>query len=386
MRSVGIVGGALFFAAMTPLFYGCADVAGVKDREVTPTGSGGGGGGGSGGGTGGSCAALDPGTLPQPTVLAEGENHPLGIVLDAKNVYWINEGDPDNGGSGGGGGAQETGGAVRKGPKEGGAAVDLVLTAPTKPHLIGLDGDQVYWVTTDRNSCSDANPDRDKLLRISSDPAAGELPALVWSSCGRPEGIAFDGTNVYLARPKASRVQSVDKFDLNRDDVFTEDMQETSVTEPWGVAVDSQFVYCTDAKSGKLLTYKKSDQSKAVLVKGDPAGDQPMPISIDEQSVYWLTNHGVLRSAKTLSSGSDGVKLNAEDIVKPAGLAVHKGYVYFTDSNAGTVSRVPANKCSAPVTIATSQGSPTALAVDDSGVYWTNFQSGQIMKLPLPQQ
>jgi hypothetical protein len=366
MRSEQTVGRALLLAAASPLLYGCAQVAGLEDREVNR---------GAGG-----CAPLYPGALPEPTVVADGEDHPRGIALDAQNVYWINEGT-----AGTAGGAGDVGGAVRRRYKAVGVPLDLALTAPKRPHIIGLHAGELYWVATDSTVCAQ-NSERDQLFRLPVDDGAGSAaPTNIWTSCGRPEGMAFDGANVYMARPKAGRVQSVSQDDFSRKDVFTDEdtTEDARVTAPWGVAVDEKSVYCTD-DSGRVLSYDKGDKSKRTLVDDDPGAEQPMPIAVDDENVYWITNHRLLRHAKVYSPASTGVVLAAQ-IVEPGGLTVRDGHVYFTDTNAGTVMSVRSDGCDGAVAIATGQSAPTAIAVDDSGVYWTNYGGGQIMKLALPQ-
>lgn len=65
-----------------------------------------------------------------------------------------------------------------------------------------------------------------------------------------------------------------------------------------------------------------------------------------------------------------GVVLAAAQ-ARPIGLALGGGYVYFTSSTAGTVSRVPVT--GGPVEIiATGQSGPQGIAVDAAQVYWTN--------------
>ena len=61
--------------------------------------------------------------------------------------------------------------------------------------------------------------------------------------------------------------------------------------------------------------------------------------------------------------------------------------VYFTvysTSTGGSVASCAVGGCSAPTTLASSQGQPEGIAIDATTIYWADESSGNIMKLPKP--
>jgi hypothetical protein len=70
----------------------------------------------------------------------------------------------------------------------------------------------------------------------------------------------------------------------------------------------------------------------------------------------------------------------------PTMLAVDATYVYYTDANAGTLSKVPIAGGAATV-ILSGLAFPTAICVDATSIYWINmgtaptFTDGAVMKV-----
>jgi len=72
----------------------------------------------------------------------------------------------------------------------------------------------------------------------------------------------------------------------------------------------------------------------------------------------------------------------AEGLTDPKGIAVHGDFVYWVDSDDGTVSRVATAGGDVDV-LATGASSPLELAVDDDGAYWADFQGKAIGRVDL---
>ena len=64
----------------------------------------------------------------------------------------------------------------------------------------------------------------------------------------------------------------------------------------------------------------------------------------------------------------------------PFAIAIDATFVYWTDTAAGTINKVPIAG-GAPVTLATEQDTPISIAVDATNVYWTT--SGAVNRLAL---
>jgi hypothetical protein len=62
------------------------------------------------------------------------------------------------------------------------------------------------------------------------------------------------------------------------------------------------------------------------------------------------------------------------------GIVADSNYVYFTEANAGVVSRCAAAGCTTPEVIAPGQDTPTAMAQDAVSIYWITY-NGSVMRL-----
>jgi hypothetical protein len=130
----------------------------------------------------------------------------------------------------------------------------------------------------------------------------------------------------------------------------------------------------------------------------------PSAIVVDAQNVYWrnlgvLTHpappdpgpwgHGQLMSSPVDSADPTvlGTELTDEgDGMQPAALALAGGLLYFSqapDNAPRNLVTCATSGCGAAPTVVHTGGELTALALDDSAIYWTDFSASAVESLPL---
>lgn len=147
------------------------------------------------------------------------------------------------------------------------------------------------------------------------------------------------------------------------------------------VAADDNGVYWVEgsrsASSYQLEqhgTYTLSDGKKTELASGFTRSDG---ITVYAKYVYWTTADSVLRVSE--AGGTTETVADAQS--GPSGIAVDASGVYWTNrSSNGTIQH--AALAGGPVeTLATGQNDPHGIALDATTVYWTNTAAGEVMKL-----
>lgn len=137
--------------------------------------------------------------------------------------------------------------------------------------------------------------------------------------------------------------------------------------------------------SNQFDRFIQSSDGSIYSAAGQPLG----AIASDAENVYWL--QGAQGSAFVYKHSAPALDKNAIELAKnqyySEGLALHGGFVYWTSApsaspGAGSVLRVSTSG-GAVTTVASGQTNPSGLAVDASGVYWTNrHASGTVMRAP----
>jgi hypothetical protein len=197
------------------------------------------------------------------------------------------------------------------------------------------------------------------------------------SSQYEPGGIAVDSTNVYWAS-----WGGVMKIGLDGGTPIT-----LAGAQSDGIAVNATSVYWTDPNVNDLHGPGMGTVMKVPL-GGGPAVTlasgqwNPFGVAVDLTSVYWTETAQITGSGccvnqdggtvnKVALGGGPTITL-ASGQLQPGPVAVDRTGVYWTDGRNGTVMKVGLDGGTA-VTLASGQITPGGIAVDTTNVYWTDY-------------
>jgi hypothetical protein len=237
---------------------------------------------------------------------------------------------------------------------------------------IAADGDNVYWTSRLHGTINKAS--------VTGGPSLPPITVLAKGRVG-PSAIAIDATAVYWAEESSQGgvVASVSKTGGSVSTIAT------AQSRLGGVAVDAANVYWTTSEH--QLGAGDGTVSRQPISGGTPFsistdGGLAGPIGVDAENVYWAdTNTWMLVKAPIV--GGTPVRLAAlANQSTFLGIVPFEGHVYYTTRDLGSVKRVTTSGTT-DETIADGQDLPYKIAVDVSGIYWTNTgDSGTVMMIP----
>jgi len=159
---------------------------------------------------------------------------------------------------------------------------------------------------------------------------------------------------------------------------------------PWGIFLDGTHVYFTNkglkGKQGSLARVDKKGGAVEVLADGLQA---PYGVVVAKGRAYFsasLPGFGGLGSVSLVDKAHVDRAVRSPGLIdEPWAIAVRGDEIYFTDLHLRRVSSAPLTasvETSKVTALANTDGRPTAIAVDDTHVYWTDSDPGVVNKLP----
>lgn len=302
-----------------------------------------------------ACRVDEPDiAAPEPPVtLVAGQDCAGDLALFDNTVAWVTRGFDVN--------TTYSGGTVSMVPKTGGPASDNVAVDEGS-RLIRYDN-YVYWAGRNKiGRVRENGTDKKILVSDSATPLA-------------PRDLAADAGYIYFTT--GSSVKAVPRGGGTVIELAG------GQTVPTGLAVDDTHVYWTNmgsdnASDGTVSRRPKSGGNIQIIATGQA---HPERIAVDGKYLFWTrlgenvgglagwTGGTIVRARKDGSSSPATVAPASW----PTDLAIDREHIYFTEHRAATIRRVGKSGITSAVTLVSTNepGFPTAIAVDDTHVYWT---------------
>jgi hypothetical protein len=309
-------------------------------------------------------------TSPRPsdderTIALTTRGRPLGLALDATNVYW----------------ADAARGMVLKIDKQGGVALP-VATGQADPSGVAVSDGVICWTNTGDGTVRTAPVGKGAVVTLASAQAAPRSVTIAGAS-------AYFTTDAWLMRVPLAGGAAVSLKATNGDIPLGQGGVQ-------GITSDGVLIYAAPYQVLWPVDDDCDKPSFAGLCSADwYAGPAMRSGAVDGKSVftawgnYWAPGTG--EGAISASDGMDMAWL-ASDLTGPEAIAVDETHVYWVNTGTsasgftdGSVIKVPRSG-GAPSAIAINQTHPVAIAVDESFVFWTNQGSddvgGSVMRAP----
>jgi hypothetical protein len=299
----------------------------------------------------GDAGPPDAPACADPCLLASGLNHPFLMTSDATNVYWTEFGDDQGSGNG----------FVKACPLSGcGSGPIVYASGLINPRGVAVDSQNIYFGTASYSGTVGG---------IWACPLSGcNGSPLQLAMAGIPYGVAVDSTFVYWVDNDDNTVHKVAK--TGGTDNVLYDAGSGLIVEPGECVVDGPFLFITDANADALRLATTGGEP-TLLGTSDYGGQYG--ITTDPSYVYFGGSGVVLRALKT--SGDGGVAI-AQSIEDPTGLAFdsESDMIYWSNwgsgnGNDGTVGKM-APDGGAQHLLATALTSPEAVTVSGNYVFW----------------
>ncbi len=284
-------------------------------------------------GCAGRCSASSPSTAECiadscRVTLADCQDSPVGIAVDATHVYWTTSGAQANAWQG----------TVMKVPRAGGMPITLATGQPY-PGDIAVDATSVYWIVG-MNSYERA------VMKLPL--AGGTGTPLLSGQRSLGSSIAVDGTSAYFTDiGEGGNVGQGSVLKVAKDGGPPTTLAAAQ-WYPYAIALDADNLYWTNRgdgtnpMGGSVMKVSLRGGTPVTLASGQT---YPSAIAVDADNVYWL--NGVAYAG------------TSADIMK-------------MPLQGGT-----------PVTLASGHDTPVGIAVDSRNLYWTTPGANSVMQLPL---
>ena len=270
-------------------------------------------------------------------------------------------------------------------PSTSGPAGPTGATGPTGPTgatgATGLKGDTgaigPKGDTGDKGDNGAAGPKGD---RGATGPVCASWIALIrWDACNKtiatvtvgdgPQGVAFDGTNIWAANTFSS---SVSKIDPSTNTVIA----TVAVGDgPVGVAFDGTNIWITNYYSG---TVSKIDPSNNTVTATVAVGSEPYEVAFDGANV-WVAN----KQSGTVSKINPSTNLVTATVtvgLAPVGVAFDGTSIWVTNERSDTVSKIDPSTNLVTATVTVGDG-PRGVAFDGNNIWVANTNSNTVSKI-----
>jgi hypothetical protein len=302
--------------------------------------------------------AADEVSLAGPIVLASGQQFPLNIAVDAVNVYWTTTG---------------AGAAILRCPLDGGCNQTPTAFAAglSIPFGVASDSTNVYF--TDQRGEVMTCP-------ATGCPAAG--PTTIQTGSQTAAGISVSATSVYWA------IETGGLFVCDLAGCATQQEREVDNVRGLYVALDSQYVYVTSPDDRQVFMVPIAGWDAAAptptLTHEDGGEGRPHGIATYQGNVYWTDQEsGLVRHCRPEYCGNASITVYAPETLAsgqaaPAGIAVDSTGIYWTNNapDAGAVMKLCHGCSGNPQVLAAGQAMPYGIALDQTAIYWTNEGDG----------
>lgn len=202
-------------------------------------------------------------------------------------------------------------------------------------------------------------------------------PELLGESTGRPYGVALDSEFVYFVDNTGGTINKIDKSGDKDTLVVLASDQEGATFLAADPGTDGSIYFTRMGAGGGVSKVAKTAGSATVLANVDNSWE----LAIDDDYVYFTAANGLHRVAKTGDTNS--LTQLATLSGNPGSVATDADHVYFNDKEAGRVYRLPKRESSASLEIlADYQSSPDGIALDNENVYWTCFGTDTVYRRP----
>jgi hypothetical protein len=297
-------------------------------------------------------------------VLATGQSGAFGIALDDDYIYFT---------------TSVPSGSVLRCPKSGcGTTPEVLASGQTNPYGVAVDGAGVYWTSPG-----------DSTMRVL--PKGNHGPGTALRDGGNPTALTVrTGVLYWLNTTDPNGAGSVNSCSVAG---CPAGYWHIFLPQPEGLAVDEPDIYWT---AGGVAGYVATNHPQveynqpAFLVANGPAMAFPHAIAADQTNLYIAAGaeSGVIVTVpktSTADAGAPPPTTLARDLSNPFAVIVDETFVYFTTRGVagksdGKVLRVEKAPGSEPVPIALNQDLPAFLAQDAEYVYWTNSQGGTVSR------
>jgi hypothetical protein len=251
-------------------------------------------------------------------------------------------------------------------PLDGTGAIPILLAeGQLAVFNIAVDAVNVYWTINSLVLGAVMQCPKDCNLR----------PTPLASSQAVPFGVASDSKNVYWTNYRGSVMTCPAVGCPDAGPTFLATAQYTAS----GIAVGATGVYWAMQFGGIM----ECDLGGCGLHPRSISDSPGSYVAVDSTSIYATFTYGNIFTCPL--AGCDGGAGLLPSGGSPLGVAVYGGNVYWTEPTSGTVRECSAQKCTLPTdtnTIASGQDTPSGIAVDATGVYWTNnsADAGSVMR------